>query len=63
MAKPEFKKVLVFGATQRMVENLSVSLTNKGFKAQSLHGGKPQKKKRQVIKMDRENIFQYLGGQ
>ncbi|MEK7527538.1 MAG: DEAD/DEAH box helicase [Patescibacteria group bacterium] len=60
MAKPEFKKVLVFGATQRMVEKLSVSLTNKGFKAQSLHGGKPQNKRTQVIKMYRENIFNIL---
>ncbi|KKR66868.1 MAG: DEAD/DEAH RNA helicase [Microgenomates group bacterium GW2011_GWA2_40_6] len=60
MALPEFKKVLVFGATQRMVEKLSISLSAKGFKAQSLHGGKPQNKRTQVIKMYRENVFNIL---
>jgi ATP-dependent RNA helicase RhlE len=60
MGMPEFKKVLVFGATQRIVEQLSVSLNQKGFKAQSLHGGKPQNKRTQVIKAYRENIFNIL---
>ena len=60
MAMPEFKKVLVFGATQRIVEQLSISLNQKGFKAQSLHGGKPQNKRTQVIKAYRENIFNIL---
>jgi superfamily II DNA/RNA helicase len=60
MANPEFKKVLVFGATQRMVEKLSISLSSKGFKAESLHGGKAQNKRTQVIKMYRENIFNIL---
>ena len=60
MALPEFKKVLVFGATQRMVEKLSNGLFAKGFKAQSLHGGKPQNKRTQVIKMYRENVFNIL---
>ena len=60
MALPEFKKVLIFGATQRMVEKLSISLSAKGFKAQSLHGGKPQNKRTQVIKMYRENVFNIL---
>ena len=60
MALPEFKKVLVFGATQRTVEKLSISLSAKGFKAQSLHGGKPQNKRTQVIKMYRENVFNIL---
>jgi len=60
MTLPEFKKVLVFGATQRMVEKLSISLSAKGFKAQSLHGGKPQNKRTQVVKMYRENVFNIL---
>ncbi len=60
MSKPEFKKVLVFGATQRIVEQLSTSLSQKGFKAQSLHGGKPQNKRTQVIRAYRENIFNIL---
>lgn len=60
VANPEFKKVLVFGATQRIVEQLSTSLAQKGFKAQSLHGGKPQNKRTQVIRAYRENIFNIL---
>jgi len=60
MALPEFKKVLVFGATQRIVEQLSVSLSAKGFKAASLHGGKPQNKRTRIIRDYRESMFNIL---
>jgi len=60
MALPEFKKVLVFGATQRIVEQLSVSLSAKGFRAASLHGGKPQNKRTRIIRDYRENMFNIL---
>jgi len=60
MAQEEFKKVLVFGATQMMVERLSISLIQKGFRASSLHGGKPQFKRQQVMKAFKENQINIL---
>jgi len=55
-----FKKVLVFGATQMIVEKLSISLAAKGFKAASLHGGKPQNKRQAVVRLFKENLVNVL---
>ena len=60
LKKEEFKKVLVFGATQMMVEKLSVNLSTKGFKVASLHGGKPQHKRQAVVRMFKENVINVL---
>ncbi|MFZ2152456.1 MAG: DEAD/DEAH box helicase [Microgenomates group bacterium] len=60
LAKEEFKKVLVFGATQMMVERISVNLSTKGFKVASLHGGKPQNKRQAVVRMFKENVINIL---
>ena len=60
LSREEFKKVLVFGATQMMVERLSVSLSAKGFKAASLHGGKPQNKRQAVVRMFKEDVIKIL---
>ncbi|MFA6519011.1 MAG: DEAD/DEAH box helicase [Candidatus Shapirobacteria bacterium] len=51
----EFKKVLVFGSTQIIVERLSESLAQKGFRAQGLHGGKRQSQRQQIVTSFREN--------
>jgi ATP-dependent RNA helicase RhlE len=56
----DLKKVLVFGATQSMVERLSVGLSAKGHKVASLHGGKPQHKRQAVVRMFKENVIRIL---
>lgn len=60
LTQEAFKKVLVFGATQMMVERLSLSLAQKGFKAGSLHGGKPQHKRQAVVRLFKENVISVL---
>jgi len=60
MSNPDFKKVLIFGATHMIVEKLSISLIQKGFKAQGLHGGKPQFKRQQIMKAFKEDQINIL---
>ena len=60
ITSPDFKKVLVFGATHMIVERLSTALIQKGFKAQGLHGGKPQYKRQQIVKAFREDQINIL---
>jgi superfamily II DNA/RNA helicase len=60
LEQEEFKKVLVFGATKRMVETLSVTLTQKGFRAGSIHGNKAQYQRQQVLKSFREDRINIL---
>jgi len=49
LAGEEFKKVLVFGATKMMVDRLTNSLIARGFKADCIHGNKPQNKRTRVV--------------
>lgn len=60
LGQEHFKKVLVFGATQMIVERLSISLSTKGFKAASLHGGKPQNKRQAVVRLFKDNLINIL---
>lgn len=60
VSQPEFKKVLVFGSTQMIVEKLSASLFQKGFKAQGLHGGKRQYQRQQIVNNFKENRISIL---
>jgi superfamily II DNA/RNA helicase len=60
LGQEHFKKVLVFGATQMMVEKLSITLTQKGFAAASLHGGKPQHKRQAVVRAFKESQIRVL---
>jgi len=60
VSQPDFKKVLVFGSTQMIVEKLSTSLFQKGFKAQGLHGGKRQYQRQQIVANFRENRISIL---
>jgi superfamily II DNA/RNA helicase len=60
LSQKEFKKVLVFSATQMMVERLSVSLSQNGFKSQGLHGGKRQYQRQQIVNNFRENRINIL---
>ena len=40
LKSPELSKVLIFGKTKHGVERLSRTVTEKGFKADSIHGDK-----------------------
>lgn len=60
LKQEHFKKVLIFGETKRLVEELSVTLYHSGFKADSIHGNKPQNKRQRVLqsfKADQINIL------
>ncbi|HBV01580.1 MAG TPA: ATP-dependent helicase [Candidatus Taylorbacteria bacterium] len=56
----EFKKVLVFGRTKHGVEKLSKILTERGFKAESIHGNKNLSKRRQALTLFKDNHIQVL---
>ncbi|MBU4210146.1 DEAD/DEAH box helicase [Patescibacteria group bacterium] len=60
MGLASFKKVLVFGSTRRIVEKLSRSLVQDGFRAQGLHGGKQQNQRQRIMRDFRENRTRIL---
>lgn len=60
VGNPDFRKVLVFGSTQRIVDKLTVGLVLKGFKASGLHGGKKQNQRQQIVKSFKENLINIL---
>jgi ATP-dependent RNA helicase RhlE len=49
LAQPEFEKVLVFGRTKHGVEKLANILSERGFKAESIHGNKTQSKRERAL--------------
>jgi len=49
LAKPEFDKVLVFGRTKFGVDKLAKSLSQHGFKAESIHGNKTQGRRQRAL--------------
>jgi ATP-dependent RNA helicase RhlE len=60
LSKKEFNKVLIFGRTKHGVEKLTMGLTMKGFRADSIHGNKTQSKRQAALKNFRENRVQIL---
>lgn len=60
LSNPDFKKVLVFGATKMMVEKLTTTLIQKGFNADSIHGDKQQCKRQRVLKAFKEDQIKIL---
>jgi len=60
LSKEDFQKVLVFGATKRLVEKLSITLVQKGFSAGAIHGDKAQHQRQQVVKLFKENRIKIL---
>jgi len=60
LIKKEFSKVLIFGRTKHGVEKLCQTLVKKGFKAELIHGDKPQNKRQKSLKLFRENQSQIL---
>ena len=51
----DVKKVLIFGETKHGVERLGKELQARGFKADSLHGGKNQGQRKRALDSFREN--------
>lgn len=49
------KKAILFDETQRGVERLSKSLVERGFKADSIHGGKSQGQRQRALKRFKNN--------
>ncbi len=49
LIQPDFQKVLVFGETKHGVEKLSKVLTERGFKAASIHGNKTQSARQSAL--------------
>lgn len=60
LVKEEFSKVLIFGRTKHGVERLCQTLVKKGFRAESIHGDKPQGKRQLALKAFKENYSQIL---
>lgn len=60
LSNPQTWKTIIFTRTKRGAENLSRKLREKGYKADSIHGDKPQRKREFAIhqlKTDRINIL------
>lgn len=56
----EVKKVLIFGETKSLVEQLATKLFNFGLKADSIHGDKPQNKRTRVLREFKDNQINIL---
>jgi len=60
LAGDDFSKVLIFGRTKWGVENLSEDLAKRGFKAESIHGGKTQAKREKALSFFKANQIKIL---
>jgi superfamily II DNA/RNA helicase len=60
LARQNFNKVLIFGKTKMGVERLSQSLSQKGFKAESIHGDKSQNKREKALNFFKGNKVNIL---
>jgi ATP-dependent RNA helicase RhlE len=56
----DFSKVIIFGRTKHGVEKLSIQLTKRGFKAESIHGDKPHAKRQKALGMFKDNSVNIL---
>ncbi|MBP9711305.1 MAG: DEAD/DEAH box helicase [Candidatus Pacebacteria bacterium] len=60
LTQAEFNKVIIFGRTKHGVEKLSKMLTDRGFKAESIHGNKSHGQRQRALKSFKENQVQIL---
>ncbi len=60
LIKPGFDKVLIFGETKHGVEKLSKVLSERGFKAASIHGNKTQPARQSALRQFKENQVKIL---
>ncbi|MCX6764381.1 MAG: DEAD/DEAH box helicase [Candidatus Nealsonbacteria bacterium] len=58
--KIEFNKVLIFGKTKRGVEGLSKTLSDNGFKVESIHGNKNNSQRQRALVLFKNNVVQVL---
>lgn len=58
--KSEFSKVIVFGRTKHGVEKLAKALSQRGFKAESIHGNKSQSQRQRSLGNFKDNKAQIL---
>lgn len=56
----DFYKVIIFGRTKHGVEKLSKKLTERGFKADSIHGNKPHSKRQKALSAFKDNSVTIL---
>jgi superfamily II DNA/RNA helicase len=56
----EFNKVLVFGRTKHGVERLAKTLSERGFKADSIHGNKSHSQRQRALNAFKDNKVQIL---
>lgn len=60
LAQNEFNKVLIFGKTKYGVEKLSVSLSQRGFKVESIHGDKNHSRRQKALGSFKNNQIKIL---
>lgn len=60
LSQKELSKVLIFGRTKHGVEKLSKILSERGFKAESIHGDKNQSKRERALHSFKNNKAQIL---
>ncbi len=60
LLKGEVEKAIVFDETQRGVEKLSNELISRGFKADSIHGGKNQSQRQRALKRFKDSEVSVL---
>ncbi len=60
LIKSDVEKILVFDETQRNVKRLSEELISRGFKAESIHGGKSQSQRQRALNKFRNNEINIL---
>jgi superfamily II DNA/RNA helicase len=56
----DLKKVLIFGRTKHGVEKLAKSLTQRGFKSESIHGNKNHTQRQRALGAFKNNLAQVL---
>jgi superfamily II DNA/RNA helicase len=60
LVNKEFSKVLVFGRTKHGVERLAKTLTERGFKADSIHGNKNHSQRQRALAAFKDDKVQVL---
>lgn len=60
LIQEEFEKVIVFGNTKWLVQNLADELRRRGFKADAIHGDKRQSQRRSVLDNFKNNRINVL---
>jgi ATP-dependent RNA helicase RhlE len=60
LIRPDVNKTLVFGKTKYGVERLSRELRNRGFKVDSIHGGKTQGQRKRAMDSFKEGLINVL---